>query len=483
MILKLLAIHREFWEEQPALLIGLSFLVGIGAALFSLPLWIVAAWASYTLLLRKWASCCSVFFIGLYAWLLYSPLPTIDTPAEITAHFSISSLEPHQSPFYKDLLYRGTLYWNQAALPCCIYVRPQERIIASGDYQVTGTLRRRGDYEFTFRAKHWEPLPWTFSLAELRYQTKEHLRAFLKIHLPHSATLLSSLATGEVEDRLLRYEFSRLGLQHLLAISGFHFGVLLLFFSFLLGLFLSQRNIWIALFCLSIAYFLFIGSSPPVQRAWITLSLFLLSKLLKRPVQPINLLGTALVLELLWNPLNASHLSFQLSFASCFGILLFHSWIDATLCTLFPKRKMTASASLPLLAQATYLTSSLFRTAIGIGLAVNITLLPLLLYHFGKFPYLSLLYNLFYPFLLSFSLFGLLSALLIVSFLPAAGAVLFSLLDWFTKQLLDLTSYPPLVLDHSLYFLGLSRDWVAAYFFGLLGVGVYCFSLKEDAIV
>lgn len=462
--------HQQFWFEHPALLLGISFLIGIGISLYSFPLYLAVPWIFYCAALKKWTSIGAIFIAALYAWLLYGSMPILSGPIPCEAHLSIHSVQPHQSPFHRDLQMRGSLRYNGAMLPCTLFVQPTHRPDANSDYWISGQLQQRGPYEYIFKLKEWKPIPHTWSLAELRFKAKENFRHFLKTKLAHKkcATLLSSLATGDVDDRLLRYEFSRLGLQHILAISGFHFGIILAFFSFLLGLFLPARFKWIALLLATTCYYLFIGASPAVQRAWITASLFVISKLINRPASSINLLGAALLIELLLNPLVASSIGFQLSFGCCIGLLLLYPPILAALSPLFPSRAIAKSQKLPPASQWIYLLSSTFRSSIALTLAVNTAILPLLLYHFGKFPYLSLLYNLFFPLLITLALTLLLLALLIHLLVPPFATPLFTLLDTLTHNLLQLTSHPPLPLDYSLYFQNFPIQSVPLYLFAIL---------------
>jgi competence protein ComEC len=442
--------HDRFWNAHPALLLGLGFLMGVGAALFEMPIYILGLFALYVLWLRHWAALLAIGAAACYC-MLYADIHVQESGK---VHFSISSVRRHKTPFQTKLVYRGKI---DGRIPCSVSA-DELKHPANRDYVLTGKLIRRGPYDYTFKATAWEPIPYTFSLAEMRWKAKSALRSFLFSHLsPKAAELLTSLTSGEVEDRLLRYEFGRLGLQHILAISGFHFGILIAFLALSLR-FLPHKIQWGSMIFLTTLYFVFIGDSPAVQRAYLVALLFLLAKFLRRPTAPINLLGTALFVEVLFNPLILANLGFQFSFASCFGILLF----------LEPLKKY-----LPI-------RPPLFTNALCITLAVNIALLPLLLLHFGKFPLLSLLYNLFIPFLIALLLFSFLGVSLIALLIPTLTP-LFSLIDFFTTQLLDLISYPPLSLDYSFYLRLDPYPFIPLYFFSLL-----CFSIwlreKELAI-
>ncbi len=448
-------LNKLFWTSHPALSIAISFLLSIGSTLFALPIWIPIGWALYLILLRKWAALCLIPFASIYTWLLFGglPDPDVDEPIHCSARFSISSLQLHSTPFHKDLIYKGTLYYEWNALPCTVIWKKKERPRANCDYELSGSLLQRDRYDYLFKVVECKPIPNTWSLAELRYQTKQKFSAFLgeKLLRPRTAILLSSLATGDVDDRMLRFEFGRLGLQHLLAISGFHFGVLLVFLSFILGFFLPHRWKWIFMLLFTTSYFLFVGSSPAIQRAWIVSSLVLTGKILRRPAAPLNLLGAALFIELALDPLVVANLGFQLSFGCCFGILLLYQPLEKIFRALLPQRPINKSIRLSFFSRLLFISATTFRSSLAMTFAVNAAILPLLFYHFGRFPLLSLIYNLFFPFLISLALFTLMVGLLLNALAPSVATPLFSSLDWFTAQLLDLVAYPPLILDYSLY--------------------------------
>ena len=431
-------------RSQPALFLALAFLIGTSSYLFWAPpfnwLWPLL-WLLYLLYLRAWPAITLMLAGALYCFCLYS-----GSPSGQIGYFSIASKSPYHSPFQKGLIYKGMLYINHQRIPCNVALQNRD-IPADRDYILKGHLLNRGSYNYLFKAKEWIPVEKTFSLAEMRYQAKEKFRNFLneKLHRPRTATFLSSLITGDVEDRSLRFEFGRLGLQHILAISGFHFAILIAFCSFFLSLFLPHRWKIIALLLAINLYFLFVGSVPAVQRSWLTALLYLLGKLTYRHSTGLNLLGVALFIEVLLDPLVSSQLGFQLSFLSCAGILLFVPFFEQSLLTLLPKH-----TQLPLFSQHIYLLATFLRKGLAVNLAVNLAILPLILTHFHQFPLLSLLYNLFFPFLVGAALFTLLITLLIHILFAPLAAPLFTLVDFFTAQLLDIAAYPPIVLAHSI---------------------------------
>jgi competence protein ComEC len=443
-----------FWRQHPALLFALSLLIGSSSFLFWETPWnylFVSFFTLYLIYIRKYLILISLFGSFLYAFILYKNTPLLTTPTEIQALFSIDSVQIHHSPFQKSRLYKGTVYLKEGAFPCSIYYRGKEAPDATKDYLIQGILKQRGAYDYLLSAKEWVAVENSWSLAEMRYQIKESFRQFLHKKLSsRSALFLGSLITGDVEDRQLRHEFGKLGLQHILAISGFHFGLLIAFSSLLLGLTLSKFWKNIVLMIIINLYFLFIGALPAVQRSWLAAELYLGAKLLKRQTSGLNLLGCAMALEICQNPLITAHVGFQLSFLSCGGILLLHPLFNKYLKKWMPRRNRSEIGSLNLFSQHGYLFSSLFRQAFSLTLAVNCTILPLLLYHFHQFPILSLFYNLFFPFFVGGVLFLLLLALLLEWVISPLSSPLFSLTDKLTTYLLNLISYPPSQLDYSL---------------------------------
>lgn len=464
-------LHVQFWKEQPALLLAISLLIGTSSFLFWESPWnwiFPSLWALYLACFRFWAEMLLILGGALYSWALYSGVPS----GQI-GYFSIISMQPQQSPFQKGHLYKGLLYMGRHRIPCSISHLGDNYPRADSDYIVRGQLQTKGAYTSFFKAKEWIPVKTSWSFAHFRYQMKERFRQFLDQHLhrPRTASFLGSLITGDVEDRMLRYEFNRLGLQHILAISGFHFAILIAFCSFFLGLFLSHRWKNITLLLALNGYFLFVGALPAVQRSWLTALLYLIGKLIGRHSSGLNLLGVAILIEALLDPLITAHLGFQLSFLSCAGILLFAPFFEQLLLSAPPSK-------LSPFAQHISLLSTFIRKTFCITLAVYTAIFPLLLFHFHSFPLVSLLYNLFFPFLVSAAIFALLISLLIFLFLPPLAPYFFQATDFFTYQLLNLTTYPPPILNYSIHAPPFPGWLIPFYLFGLFCLTNSSFSGK-----
>lgn len=131
------------------------------------------------------------------------------------------------------------------------------------------------------------------------------------------------MARREHLDPDFREAFALSGTAHLLAISGFHVGVvagLLLGLLRVLGAAPRRAALGAAAGCW--IYVLGIGAPHAAVRAAVLLSLLASSRIRGWPVVPVGALGSALLLLLLVEPRALASVGFQLSFAGTAGILL-----------------------------------------------------------------------------------------------------------------------------------------------------------------
>ena len=228
-----------------------------------------------------------------------------------------------------------------------------------------------------------------------------------------SALLLGTRSLIPSEDRAA---FARLGIAHVLSVSGFHTGILVML---LVGLFrllrLRQRLRLVLYGAALLLYCALCGMNPPVVRASLLVLLALGGKLLNRPRIGLHLLCAACIVMLLWSPVQLTGVSFQLTFGAMLGITLLFPFLDARC----PFRGKLGKR---------------FWSSLAVTLSAQLGVLLPELYWYQKLPLLSLLLNLpvtlFTTVLLSVDWLVLL--LLPVPFLcalpAAAGRLLTSLL-------------------------------------------------------
>lgn len=472
------SLYNDFWNRCPALLYGLcallscyatlqpSWIILIPMTLFLIPQ-LLAAWYRLERALHRIFLCCILFlcisFYTSYAYLL----PTLPPEGvKGAAHLSITSLQARSTHFGRQWIHQGRLlqFTPENALengpigknlPISLSLPDHEHLqrpLANQDYLVHGILKQtdRGQYILkVFPKDPWHPILGSWSLAEYRYHAKQLVKRYISSHIPspYSASFLSGLATGEFESRLLAFEFSRFGLQHIMAISGFHFSII----AAILGLFFrftfSRKRGAAFLALLLCSYFLFLGCTPSIMRAWIAISAYLIAQLLEKRASALNSLGVALLAILLIDPLSCTNMGFQLSFLTTAAILLLYSGCDFFMEKALSKRSLSQMIRMNLLNQHGYTLLCFFRQGIALSLAVNLVALPVTLFAFQKFPWMSLLYNLFFPFLVSGAMLLLLIGVLLSLTIPPAADWIHALNSGYTQWVLNFTLNMPTSFD------------------------------------
>ena len=207
--------------------------------------------------------------------------------------------------------------------------------------------------------------------------------------LPDSETraILQALLLGDRRqlDSDTRDRFARMGLLHLLAVSGLHVMVVGMILYRLLGPFLYRLRLsWrtvdvLRLTCTVIllaGYMLLTGCSASVVRAVVMATLMLSATSLQRPSRSLNSLGAAVCVLLTAAPTHLFEAGFQLSVTAVAGIIsltpLLAVWIPV------PSSRLGA-----------YIHSGTTVTV-----AATIGTLPVTLYHFGQVGLGGLLLNL-----------------------------------------------------------------------------------------
>ncbi len=263
----------------------------------------------------------------------------------------------------------ATAVADVSALPSFADADEEETYLLSCGFKATATLSNARATE-------------TFSSVSLFFS---RLRNDLSLRLSaslseESGALASAILLGDRSgiSPILKRDMSRLGILHLLAISGMHFTVLFIGVERVLRRFKVEKHVRLGLVALaSIFYLGLTGFSASILRAGFMLLMMILSFFLRTHHDTVTSLGLSAFLICLFSPYTVYHVGFWLSVLATFGIL-----------ALMEKRgdDRERTVRLPLLRyvldSVTVTTAALLMTA------------PLTAFSFGTLPLLTPLANL-----------------------------------------------------------------------------------------
>ncbi len=148
-------------------------------------------------------------------------------------------------------------------------------------------------------------------------------------------SILSAVTTGLKDDLpdQLRENFSKAGVSHIIAISGLHLSIIAAIFFFCFNFLFSRfkpllvrglagKAAYLTTLIPLLFYALLSGFSPSTQRAFIMISVYMLSFVLDREKDVLNSLAAAALIILIIDPCALFAISFQLSFSAVLFIVL-----------------------------------------------------------------------------------------------------------------------------------------------------------------
>ncbi len=250
-------------------------------------------------------------------------------------------------------------------------------------------------------------------------QFKNKLRATIAYGLAEpEAGLAQAIFLGYKKNipPALRADFSRVGLSHIIAISGMHISILA---AMLMGLFLSlglsrKKSFWLSAGLL-LSYIILIGWPASAMRAGLMGFLLLWAMNLGRLSKSANSVVMAGAVLLLINPkLLRDDIGFQLSFLAVLGIIWFYPFLDRWTAKIKnPPKLLKAGISL-----------------VNITVAAQILTLPVLAYNFSQVSLIAPVSNLLVLWALPIMLATILGGLFL-SLILSGGAFLFFLPAYF----------------------------------------------------
>lgn len=177
----------------------------------------------------------------------------------------------------------------------------------------------------------------------------------------------------------LREKYAKAGVSHMLALSGFHVGVIMVLLQWvLLSRFVTLRKsrvINLVALLLLWAFVLVAGSSASLVRAALMCSLVMLNAICGRTCDFFNVCTLAYVAMLCVNAMSLYDVSFQLSYLAVAGIAVYNAMMSGRM------------PSMPWLLRFVYDT-------VAISIVCTLFTAPMAAYHFGSVSLVCLVSNL-----------------------------------------------------------------------------------------
>lgn len=255
------------------------------------------------------------------------------------------------------------------------------------------------------------------------FSFKEKLTSQSKrIFSRETSSLVLGVLLGVVDsiDPDLEENFRKTGLIHILVLSGFNLTIIAYFVFKVLGSF--HRNIRYVLSLFFIVIFsIMVGAGATIVRAAVMIFIFILSKLLYKNSNSFNALILAGSFMIFLNPIILLHdPSFQLSFLATLGLISFYPIIEKVLFFLPEKLGL--------------------KEIIISNIAVQITVVPLLIYMMGEFSVISIIPNiLVLPVISIFMLVSFLSILF--SFVTPISVILIFITEKLSDFIVLIVNY------------------------------------------
>lgn len=232
--------------------------------------------------------------------------------------------------------------------------------------------------------------------------------SYINEHFPSTSSgFVTALLFGDQTyiDELILTNYQRLGIVHLLAISGLHVSFLtgmVFFIGIRIGV--TREKMMVVILIFLPIYAILSGGTPSVLRSCFMAMLFTFLLFWKKRMSAITSIGTVYLVMLLIQPNMLFNIGFQLSFAVTFAIMM-----SFLIFQKYPQKIMQL---------------------LIVSIVCQLAALPILLYHFYEVSVLGVLLNVFYvpiysSILLPFSILSLLIHII----LPQVGDFLIIWLD------------------------------------------------------
>ncbi len=306
------------------------------------------------------------------------------------------------------------------------------------------TLAARGNWWLMERGS----VGWLGSIGRWRAVAADAAVASLRVGMGRDAVrgafldrILLGRRGGKIDE--LEEGFRRVGLAHLLSISGAHLGVLLGLVWYGSRLFVGNPR-WSAVIVLVVLAFYLMAAEArvPIVRASIMAGLFGVCYAAGRPMRALDAMSLAVVVVLIWRPGDLFSAGFGLSFGVVAGLLVFtgsmSEWLSGGLSTESNSRSWRV-----------WLARGASQY-VSVSVVAFLIAMPMVAYHFGLVtPWAGVVSVAALPVVTGLLCVGYLK-IVVGLVLPSVGVLLAGVLGWFA--------------DVMIWMVGFAAVWPGAWF-------------------
>lgn len=192
-------------------------------------------------------------------------------------------------------------------------------------------------------------------------------------------------------DEDIQEKFRISGISHILAVSGMHVSYLILSINIIFKNRFGKRNTKFIIIILLFFYMFLTGFSPSIVRASIMGIILLSSGLFHRRNDVVTSISLSLLSSLIYNPFLIENIGLQFSFIATIGIILLQKNIKRVIKNIKVKNKKRKDR----LSIKSLKFISKLQEFLAVTISAQISILPIMIYHFNMFGTYFIVTNLF----------------------------------------------------------------------------------------
>lgn len=223
-----------------------------------------------------------------------------------------------------------------------------------------------------------------YSLRYIYHKLRTWVTELLPIYDDDTAAFIKGMMFGDKSNISSRFynAFSKIGLAHVMAVSGMHLAFAVLLFDFVLSLFAVNYRVRAYASIIAIVLFTIVTGFPvSCVRCAIMLIIVYIGRIINKTDDSLTSLAVSAILIVVFTPYNILSFSYLLSLSASFGIITITPYLNS-ICKINFSNKTLA------------ITLKLLLGTINVSLGANIACLPVFIFVFKEVSFIAPITNL-----------------------------------------------------------------------------------------